>query len=147
MYFHNRVLFVFLNSHALLMMMCLPPASAQKSNGPRVSPCVTPHIYACHSYNLRALFKVVNVTHKVLLLYTCQCIMQIMNAIFGFSVRHSKLSMWRMKCSAYTVCQCIMQIVNAMFWFSVPQIYFTASYTQNRRFLLCNRMQNKPLEI
>ncbi|XP_039522099.1 SPARC-related modular calcium-binding protein 1 isoform X7 [Pimephales promelas] len=35
MYFHNRVLFVFLNSHALLMMMCLPPASAQKSNGPR----------------------------------------------------------------------------------------------------------------
>ncbi|XP_077094468.1 SPARC-related modular calcium-binding protein 1 isoform X9 [Siphateles boraxobius] len=35
MYFHNRVLFVFLYSHALLMMMCLPPASAQKSSGPR----------------------------------------------------------------------------------------------------------------
>ncbi|XP_016398697.1 SPARC-related modular calcium-binding protein 1-like [Sinocyclocheilus rhinocerous] len=34
MYCHNLVLFVFLYSHALLMM-CLPPASAQKSNGPR----------------------------------------------------------------------------------------------------------------
>ncbi|XP_016309986.1 SPARC-related modular calcium-binding protein 1-like [Sinocyclocheilus anshuiensis] len=34
MYCHNLVLVVFLYSHALLMM-CLPPASAQKSNGPR----------------------------------------------------------------------------------------------------------------
>ncbi|XP_050989177.1 SPARC-related modular calcium-binding protein 1 isoform X10 [Labeo rohita] len=35
MYCHNLVLFVVLYSHALLMMTCLPPASAQKSNGPR----------------------------------------------------------------------------------------------------------------
>ncbi|XP_067311082.1 SPARC-related modular calcium-binding protein 1 isoform X6 [Pseudorasbora parva] len=35
MYCHNLVLFVFLYSHALLMMMCLPAASAQKSSGPR----------------------------------------------------------------------------------------------------------------
>ncbi|XP_051724065.1 SPARC-related modular calcium-binding protein 1 isoform X11 [Ctenopharyngodon idella] len=35
MYCRNLVLFVFLYSHALLMMMCLPPASAQKSSGPR----------------------------------------------------------------------------------------------------------------
>ncbi|XP_058606198.1 SPARC-related modular calcium-binding protein 1 isoform X11 [Onychostoma macrolepis] len=35
MYCHNLVLFVFLYSLTLLMMMCLPPASAQKSNGPR----------------------------------------------------------------------------------------------------------------
>ncbi|XP_048047565.1 SPARC-related modular calcium-binding protein 1 isoform X9 [Megalobrama amblycephala] len=35
MYCHNLALFVFLYSHALLMMMCLPPASAQKSSGPR----------------------------------------------------------------------------------------------------------------
>ncbi|XP_059375370.1 SPARC-related modular calcium-binding protein 1-like isoform X3 [Carassius carassius] len=34
MYCHNLVFFVFVYSHALLMM-CLPPASAQKSNGPR----------------------------------------------------------------------------------------------------------------
>ncbi|XP_052386366.1 SPARC-related modular calcium-binding protein 1 isoform X8 [Carassius gibelio] len=44
MYCHNLVFFVFVYSHALLMM-CLPPASAQKSNGPRFligdreSPC------------------------------------------------------------------------------------------------------------
>uniref|UniRef100_A0A8C1DFM9 SPARC related modular calcium binding 1 n=1 Tax=Cyprinus carpio carpio TaxID=630221 RepID=A0A8C1DFM9_CYPCA len=35
MYCHNMVLFVFMYSLTLLMMMCLPPASAQKSNGPR----------------------------------------------------------------------------------------------------------------
>ncbi|XP_042630350.1 SPARC-related modular calcium-binding protein 1-like isoform X7 [Cyprinus carpio] len=34
MYSHNLVIFVFWYSHALLMM-CLPAASAQKSNGPR----------------------------------------------------------------------------------------------------------------
>ncbi|XP_026085316.1 SPARC-related modular calcium-binding protein 1-like isoform X7 [Carassius auratus] len=44
MYCHNLVFFVFVYSHALLMM-CLPQASAQKSNGPRFligdreSPC------------------------------------------------------------------------------------------------------------
>ncbi|XP_016310539.1 SPARC-related modular calcium-binding protein 1 isoform X10 [Sinocyclocheilus anshuiensis] len=48
MYCHNLVLFVFLYSLTLLMMMCLPPASAQKSNGPRwligdrESPCSPP---------------------------------------------------------------------------------------------------------
>ncbi|XP_043118705.1 SPARC-related modular calcium-binding protein 1 isoform X8 [Puntigrus tetrazona] len=35
MHCHGLVLFVFLRSLALLLMMCLPPASAQKSNGPR----------------------------------------------------------------------------------------------------------------
>ncbi|XP_016148076.1 SPARC-related modular calcium-binding protein 1 isoform X4 [Sinocyclocheilus grahami] len=48
MYCHNLVLFVFMYSLTLLMMMCLPPASAQKSNGPRwligdrESPCSPP---------------------------------------------------------------------------------------------------------
>ncbi|XP_065144755.1 SPARC-related modular calcium-binding protein 1 isoform X4 [Paramisgurnus dabryanus] len=35
MYSQNLIVFVFLNSLIFLTMMCLPPASAQKSNGPR----------------------------------------------------------------------------------------------------------------
>lgn len=74
MYSHNLVFLVLLYCLTLLMMMlmCVSPASAQKSNGPRVSQRVTPLSAAwcstahncafgkCTFYNLSVSFKVVS---------------------------------------------------------------------------------------